>query len=78
MSLAADYEGTFMREPISGERRCTNGSLCKMVEFTNGESGPATEFLSPEENEIFRKDGKLPVGNRMCILCLRVVAEVQF
>jgi len=71
-TVTREYITEHMRTPIpnSGERECSNGSKCRMLEMTNGETGPAVEFLYPGSKKLFVETGRLPSMKSFCILCI--------
>lgn len=68
-----EYETTFLREPVGNERKCANNSQCQGMKIPNTgvNAFVLREFLLPSQTEHFKRTGKLPKTNQLCLLCKR-------
>lgn len=85
--VGKSYDDRFLKAPCksAGERECCSGGNCMclmMAEFRYGENNNAgficKEFLLPEQQRTFEKDGTLPLQPSKCLVCTRYYTTYQY
>lgn len=68
-----EYETQFLREPTGKERKCANMSQCQgmLIPNTGVNAFILREFLLPSQLEHYKRTGKLPKKNQLCLMCKR-------
>jgi len=67
------YEEKYLCEPIGKQRSCVLGDQCQGLHlpYVTENAFIVREFLLPTEEEEYMRTGKLPVEERLCLMCKR-------